>query len=97
MFREISAVSLLIITVVLLALLFPGYFTAYGHDVDEIEIKYKEKTCSLVVHKGELAWCYFGDDDKPIVRQNLIEIKNNPHIIDQFLYFLETGISRDED
>lgn len=66
---------------------------AYG----KTEIKYKEKICFLTVQKGEMAWCYFGDEDEPNVRGNSIEIKNNPHIIDQFLYFLETGISRDNE
>jgi hypothetical protein len=57
---------------------------------------YKEKVCVGIITKGEMFTCYFGNAEHNNTIQNYIELKNNPHLVDQFIEFLEYGMVLDE-
>lgn len=69
----------ILITLLLLALFLLA--TAYGY-----------KNVTMTIEKGEMVYCYYGNKEKATAVCNSLEIKNNPHLIDQFLQFLETGV-----
>lgn len=49
------------------------------------------KNATMTVYKGEMVWCVFGNPQHTNPICNSLELKNNPHLIDQFLQFLENG------
>lgn len=54
-------------------------------------LKYENKTCVLVVHKNELATCYFGSDKSPTTIDNYVELKGKNDLVDSFIQFLLRG------